>query len=203
MRHLFWLKALGVTGVTALFMTGYIHVLRHPASEPVKMPLTALDAAIPLQPPMMLVYLSLWLYIGIGPGLELRLRDLLAYAAWMSSLCLSGLAIFRFWPTQAPVAPPTDVDFIGFALVTGIDTAANACPSMHVAAAVFAAIRIDESLRRIRAPFWLQAINALWCACIVYSTLAVKQHVVLDLLGGVALALAFVWLSQKWRPQPA
>ena len=203
MRHLFGLKVFGVTLVTSLFMAGYIHLLRHPWGVPVKMPMTALDAAIPLQPPMMLAYLSLWLYVGIAPGLELRLRDLLAYAAWMSSMCLTGLAIFFFWPTQAPVAPPTGVDFIGFALVTGIDTAANACPSMHVAAAVFAAIRMDESLRRIRAPFWLLAISALWCACIVYSTLAVKQHVVLDLLGGAALALAFVWLSQRWRPQPA
>jgi membrane-associated phospholipid phosphatase len=37
----------------------------------------------------------------------------------------------------------------------------------------------------------------------VYSTLTVKQHVVLDLLGGAALALALVWLSLQWRPRPA
>lgn len=200
---MFGLKVFGVALVTSLFMAAYIYLLRHPWSEPVKMPLTALDAAIPLQPPMMLAYLSLWLYVGVGPGLELRLRDLLAYAAWMSSQCLSGLAIFLFWPSQAPVAPPTGVDFIGFSLVTGVDTAANACPSMHVAAAVFTAIRIDESLRRIGTPFWLHVVSALWCSLIVYSTLAVKQHVVLDLVGGAALALAFVYLSQKCRPQPA
>lgn len=167
------------------------------------MPLTALDTVIPLQPPWMLAYLSLWFYVGIGPGLESRLKDLLAYAAWMGTMCLSGLTIFLFWPTQAPLAIPTGVDFIGFDLVKGLDTSANACPSMHVAAALFTAIRTHESLQRVRPPAWLPALNVLWCLCILYSTLAVKQHVVLDILGGAALALLFVALSQKWRPLPA
>ena len=202
-RHLFWLKFAGVTVVTSGFMAGYFYVLRNPWSLPTKMPLTALDAAIPLQPPMMLVYLSLWLYVGVAPGLELRLRDLLVYAAWMSAMCLCGLLIFLLWPTQAPLPIPTGVNFIGFALVKGIDTPANACPSMHVAAAVFTAIRIHDTLQRIQTPPWLPAINALWCACILYSTLAVKQHVVLDILGGAMLAMTFASLSLNWRPPPA
>ena len=201
-RHLFWLKTAGVTAVTFAFLAGYFYLLQYPISTPTMMPLTVIDAAIPLQPPMMLAYLSLWLYVGVGPGLELRLRDLLAYAAWMSAMCASALLIFLLYPTQVPVAAPASMDFFGFELIRGIDTAANAFPSMHVAAAVFTVVRIDETLQRIVAPAGLRVVNALWCACILYSTLAVKQHVVVDILGGILLALIFVWPSQIYRPRP-
>ena len=37
-------------------------------------------------------------------------------------------------------------------------------------------------------PAWVQALNMLWALGIVYSTLATRQHVLLDVLGGTLLA---------------
>ena len=39
--------------------------------------------------------------------------------------------------------------------------------------------------------------NMLWCGAIVYSTLATKQHVVLDVVGGLALGAAAGWASAR------
>ena len=53
-------------------------------------------------------------------------------------------------------------------------------------------------LRYLGAPHWLRALNWLWCLGILYSTLATKQHVAIDLYAGVALGLAVALL----RPRP-
>lgn len=78
-----------------------------------------------------------------------------------------------------------------------VDTNGNACPSLHVAAAVFSFMWLQAVFRSVQAPMWTGWINALWCVGICYSTLAVKQHLLLDLLAGGALGLAAGWLSLR------
>jgi membrane-associated phospholipid phosphatase len=132
--------------------------------------------------------------------LQLRFSELLVYGLWAGALCLTGLALFYAWPTQVPpmVLPPTD--FPGFAILQGVDAAGNACPSMHVAIAMFTALWVEHILREAGAPGWLRLVNALWFAAIAWSTLAVKQHVALDVVAGAALGIAFAWPSLHWRP---
>ncbi|MCY1201898.1 PAP2 superfamily protein [compost metagenome] len=200
-RH-FLLKAVGTTAFTWLFFIGYFHLLRNPAFPVTVMPLTALDHLIPFQPYTLGAYLSLWVYVGFAPGLQLTFRELVVYGLWIGALCLSGLGLFYFWPTQIP---PLDIDvsgYPGFAMLQGVDAAGNACPSMHVAVAIFTAVRLADVLRAARTPWLLQAINWAWFAAIAYSTLAVKQHVVLDAVAGALLGLAFALPSLRWRPGP-
>ena len=47
--------------------------------------------------------------------------------------------------------------------------------SLHVAFAVFAAAGLGRELRAIGAPGWVRALNGLWCAGIVYSTIATRH----------------------------
>jgi membrane-associated phospholipid phosphatase len=58
-------------------------------------------------------------------------------------------------------------------------------------------------LRRARTPPWLRLGNWLWFLLIAYSTLAIKQHVVLDVAAGALLGLVFAPLSLRWRPRPS
>jgi membrane-associated phospholipid phosphatase len=195
--HLLPLKIVGVSLWNWVFFIGYFHLLRNPAFSVTTMPLTPVDHAIALQPGWLAAYLTLWVYVGIAPGLMLRLREMLVYGAWAGAMCASGLALFYFWPTAVP---PTGVDvsqYPGFALLQGVDAAGNACPSMHVASAAFSAPWIDRLLREARAPGWLRLVNLAWFVAIAYSTLAVKQHVFLDLLGGLALGGAFAFVSLR------
>ena len=199
-RFLFVVKLVGTTAWTALFFVGYFHLLRHPVHPVTVMPLSALDRWIPFRAEALLPYVSLWLYIGIAPGLQRRFVDLAAYGAWAAALLACGLACFYLWPTAVPVVVFDPHGFPGFDLLRGLDAAGNACPSMHVAVAFFTAIWVDELLRSIGAPAWLRASNVVWLAAIVYSTLALKQHVVLDVGAGAALGAAFAGLSLRWRP---
>ena len=87
-----------------------------------------------------------------------------------------------------------------FALLQGVDAAGNACPSLHVATAMFSAVWIDHLLRRLNVPPAARLVNAIWFVAIAYSTLAVKQHVVVDVLAGVVLGLVFALVSLRLRP---
>jgi membrane-associated phospholipid phosphatase len=85
-------------------------------------------------------------------------------------------------------------------LLQGVDAAGNACPSLHVATAMFSAVCLDALLRRLSVPMALRWLNAGWFLAIAYSTLAVKQHVVVDVLAGSLLGLAFALAALRWRP---
>lgn len=193
------LAFIGTSLVSLVFFVGYFYVQQQPAFAPATMPLTWLDAHIPFQPYALGAYLSLWIYVGAGPGLQKTSADILEYALWIGTLCLVGLGIFYLWPTEVPHRPLAPSDSAIFAMLWQVDSAGNACPSMHVAAAVFTAIRIADVLRETRSPMWLRMLNLAVCAAICYSTLAIKQHVVLDLVAGAALGAVFGLLSSRWR----
>lgn len=202
MRHHWVLKSLGITAFMWVFFALYFHLLRHPRLAVLVMPLTALDRALPFQPAAFAAYASLWVYVGFPVGLMLSLREMLRYGAWMGSLCGVGLLCFYFVPTAVPPFDLTGVDLghSGMALLQGVDAAGNACPSLHVATATFTAVWVHRLLQLTGArPGWFVA-NALWAALIVYSTLAIKQHVVIDVVAGAVLALAFAWPSVRWHP---
>jgi membrane-associated phospholipid phosphatase len=197
-RHLA-LKLVGTTLFIWAFFIGYFHVLRHPVYPPTTMPLTRLDGAIAAQPLAIFPYLSLWFYVGIAPGLQRSFRALLAYAGWSAALCGIGLAIFYRWPTRIPSLVFDTGDTPGFALLHGIDAPGNACPSLHVAIAMFTAIRIAALLRECRTPLFLQVVNATWFAAIAWSTIAIRQHVVIDAVAGAALGIVVALPSLHYR----
>ncbi len=197
-RGSFVVTIIGTTVFNGLFFLGYFYVQRHPVYTPIMMPVTAVDRLITFQPHALLAYVSLWIYIGAGPGLQRTSSELAAYGFWMVSLCVTGLAIFYFWPTQTP---PLTLD-PALAVLHRLDKTGNACPSMHVAVAIFTLGRVDDVLRSTRSPLWLRLVNVVWFLVIAYSTLAVKQHVALDVAGGALLGLVFLVPSLRWRPKP-
>jgi membrane-associated phospholipid phosphatase len=194
-RWRFPLKFVATSALIALFFLGYFYVQQTPSDVPVAVPLTALDAWIPFHPYALVPYLSLWVYVGAGPGLQRTGGELVRYGLWIGALSATGLALFYIWPTRLPdlVANASDGQMLG--MLRRVDSIGNACPSMHVAAAMFTVIRVHDVLARIAAPRWLKALNIVWCALIVYSTLAVKQHVVLDVIAGALLGGLFGWCS--------
>ena len=193
------LKTVGICIFMWVFFTGYFFVLRHPAYPVRIMPLAALDRMIPFQPQALVAYVSLWIYVGVAPGLLLTWRELIAYALWMAALCITGLACFYAWPTAVPALALDVSGYMGFSLLKGVDTAGNACPSLHVASAMFTAIWVDYLIRHVQAPNVLRWLNGGWFSAIVYSTLATKQHVVLDALAGALLGIAFALPALRWH----
>jgi membrane-associated phospholipid phosphatase len=190
-RTHFWFKCFGTIGFTATFFAAYFYLLQHPAFPVRIIPTTWLDRLIPFQPFALAFYVSLWLYVSLPPMLMLTRRQIVEYGFWMGLLCVTGLAAFFFWPSAVPPASAEWGAAPGMSILKGIDASGNACPSLHVATAVYAAVQLQRELPRAgfgRGANWL---SAAWCVAIAYSTMATKQHVALDVLAGGALGLVF------------
>ena len=193
-QHIY-LKALGTMLFIGVFFGAYFYLLKHPAFPIAVMPLTWPDHLIGFEPLALPVYLSLWVYVSLPPLFFGDRGELLRYGAAIALTCLAGLLVFYIWPTAAP-AP--DIDWPKYPhmlFLKNMDAAGNACPSLHVATAVFSGIWLHHLLRRFAVPAWLLAVNALWCFGIAYSTLATRQHVAVDVAAGLLLGGLAAWWS--------
>jgi membrane-associated phospholipid phosphatase len=200
-RH-FWFKCLGTTAFTSSFLAAYVHLLKHPAGSVTTVPLTWLDHRIAFEPLALPVYLSLWLYICLPAALMLTRAQVFDYGLRIAVLCLAGLAAFYVWPNAVP---PANIDwelYAGMAFLKGVDAAGNACPSLHVATAVFAAFWLHWMMPSLRLGSRARWLNAAWCTAIAYSTMATKQHVAIDVMVGSAFG-AGVAIALKPRPLPS
>jgi hypothetical protein len=186
------------TAAMTLFFVAYFTVMRHPLFPAVTMPLTALDRAIPFAPASLVLYASLWFYVSLAPALIVDASRLWHYLAAAAVLAGLGLAIFLFFPT---LIPSPDIDWTAhpaFGFLKGIDATGNACPSLHVAFAIFTGAWFQRLLGEMDAGPVARTFNWLWCAGIVYSTVAVRQHVVWDVVAGALLGAAVAALHLAW-----
>ena len=197
-RHLL-LKALGTPFFIAIFFGAYFYLLNYPASEITIMPTIWLDRVIGFAPNALSLYLSLWIYVSLPPALLATRQALYRYALAMAATCLVGLLFFYFWPTAVPVANIDWTRYPDVHFLKNIDAAGNAFPSLHVATAVFSGIWLHFLLRRFGAPRWILALNTAWGVGIIYSTIATRQHVAVDVLGGLVLGGLAAWLSLRYR----
>jgi membrane-associated phospholipid phosphatase len=203
------IKSVGTMCWIAAFFSGYFWVLRNPSVEVTTMPLTALDAMVGFHPGAIWLYVSLWVYVSLPPALAKNFRELFSFGLATLALSLLGLGIFHFWPTAVPHFQVDLAQHPSLSVLKGVDMSGNACPSLHVAFAAFTALWLDRLLREMKSARILLWFNWVWCVGIVYSTLATRQHVVLDVIAGAALgvvlALAHMRLLERfearWAPR--
>ena len=194
-----YLKGFGTTLFMSLFFVAYFYLLKQPAYPATVMPITFVDRLIGFQPLAFPLYISLWVYVCLPPALMMTRREVVGYALAMAATCLAGLIVFYFWPT---VVPSSNIDWAQYPnmdFLKKIDAAGNACPSLHVATAIFSGIWLHHLLRHFGAPQLILLFNWIWCIGIVYSTLATLQHVAVDVLAGLALGVVAAYLSLRYR----
>jgi len=199
-----WLtKSIGTPIFMAVFFVAYFWILGHPLFPLTTIPSTFVDRMIPFQPSALFLYVSLWLYVVIAPALLETRRELVGYALAAVALSASGFAVFLFWPTTVP-RPDAELGTVpSLAYLKAVDASGNAFPSLHVAFAVFSALWLARLLRGLGAGAGVRALNWAWCLGIVYSTVAIRQHVVLDAVSGGALGAAVAALHMRaMRPRP-
>jgi membrane-associated phospholipid phosphatase len=166
-------------------------------------PAIALDAAIALAPVWSLIYGALYLFLIVLPVLVIRHEDLIrrtvrAYLA----IWLAAYAVFLLYPTIAPrpdgdIVPGTGFGAWGLRLLYDLDPPVNCFPSLHVAHSFVGALAVWRMHARLGAV-------ALACAAVVgLSTLFTKQHYVIDVAAGFALAYAAYALFMRGFPRAA
>ncbi|MEK6594826.1 MAG: phosphatase PAP2 family protein [Pseudomonadota bacterium] len=187
LRTLWLAKMTGTTLGMSAFFVAYFSILNHPLFPVTTVPLIAIDRLVVFRPEALPLYLSLWIYVVLAPALLKNRRELISYGLAAITLSAIGLGIFLLWPTAVP---KFEIDWSRhsfFSFLKAVDTSGNACPSLHAAFAVFTAAWFERLLCEMRAGRFVRALNWLWCLGILYSTVAVRQHVALDILAGAVL----------------
>jgi membrane-associated phospholipid phosphatase len=199
LRQHFWLKTLAITLAISAFMVIYLWLAEHPRVPITAMPALAPDRWIAFTPWALVPYLSLWIYIGAVPALLEPRRELPPYLLCAVLLAVIGCVVYVIFP-NAVVQPAIDwSQWPILAWLKAADQTRNACPSLHIAYAVLTVIWLHRLLGQIGAPRWTHIVNVLWCLAIVWSTLALRQHVLLDVLAGATLAAVAAWWVPRLR----
>ena len=188
-------KMIGTTvGISGFFLL-YFWVMHNPPSEPTVMPLTPLDHWVGVSDDAMVLYGSLWFYISLAPAFAKDKAELLAHARGAAVMAAIGLVVFWLFPTAVPAFAVDWAQYPALQFLKATDVGGNAFPSLHVSFAVFTAVVLARQLRSVGAPSWVRWLNLLWAFGIVYSTIATRQHVMLDVLGGTLLAAFVSWAA--------
>jgi membrane-associated phospholipid phosphatase len=199
----FGLKMLAAWLLVGTFFVGYFLLLKFPLWPVTLMPVTAPDRWIAFWPGALWLYVSLWLYVPLAPGLLIDRRELLDYYRALVALSLAGMAVFLLWPTASPRPELDWTQYPPFGPIIAADDAGNALPSLHAAFAVFSAIWLDRLLRRAGVTPWPRLTSACWALGILYSTLATRQHVAVDVIAGTMLGALAALLHLRWlRSRP-
>lgn len=189
-------------GLATFFIAGYFGVglSRDPARA--RELVSPLDGLIPF------VAHSVWVYLSIFPAALIPLfvvrcprllrRTALAYAAAMalSLLCFTAFPItsarLREAPAMLDIARPSDW---AVSLLYALDPPYNLFPSLHLSIAVLAAFAAWKAAK----PYG--AIAFVGVGGIGVSVCTVKQHFLLDALGGLGLAaLVSSLILHPYRP---
>jgi membrane-associated phospholipid phosphatase len=155
------------------------------------MPQFAIDRAIPVYFPSIWIYYSFYLLLGLV-GLTVEKKLFITYLYSVGWATAVAHAVFLFMPNGVS---RSDIDFqtapACYQFLASLDLPRNAMPSLHASLSVIAAIAVQFS--RIF-PRWTKPLVWLWVLTIFWSTIAIRQHVSLDLIAGGIIA-AIVW----WR----
>jgi membrane-associated phospholipid phosphatase len=197
-------RGLLTAGLVALFSVGYLCVGL--AADPSRAHdlMTGLDARIPFLPA------SIWVYVWVFPAAfaplfvvgsrKLFRRVVLAYAIVMvvSFVCF---ALFPVTSSQlradAGRLDRARCSEWAVAVLYRADPPFNLFPSLHLSIAALAALACWKADRRIGGGM------AVGVALVFVSILTVKQHFLLDGIGGLALAgLVFGFTFRKFQPAP-
>lgn len=183
-----WVLPLALVNTAA-----YLLVNHYPLFQPVYLPLTPLDRAIPFLVWTVWPYLLLLVADVVLPFLvrerALFKRMLVAYAVAIST----NLVIWMLVPTAIarPVVLDDTLSASTYRLLVAVDGVGNCFPSAHVTIPALAV----WALGRER-PQWRRSLWALF-AVLSLSILTTRQHYVVDLLGGLATGALGIAVSGR------
>lgn len=184
-----------VTLYAVVYLVFYVAPNLRPLFPPYELPMLAVDRAIPFVPATFWIYLSDYILVLSVVFLITDLRTFQSLTRMtMSGFILCGF-FFVFMPTRypRPIYPTVDNAFIalGMDIVSSFDTPNNCFPSNHVFMTGVATWVV-----RSKGSKWFCGY-LVWAFLILVSTLTTKQHYIVDLLGGLGVALLMGYLDQR------
>ncbi len=196
----FWRAALVSAGTGLLFMTLY-HACNAYAANCGRLRTWCMDweLGIPVVSWLIVPYWSIDLLFAIAPFLCTRRSELRILAGRVSLATLLAAICFVVWPLQC-MHERTDEHGIFtplFAAIHSFDRPHNLFPSLHVAFAFILRWTYHRHLRGLP-----RLLFHAWFACITVSTVLVHQHHLVDVAGGVVLAILCSYLISEETASP-
>jgi membrane-associated phospholipid phosphatase len=153
--------------------------------DPVSPPFLAVDREIPFMARSIWLYGSHFLFVFLSLWLvrdEQRL-DRVFYSMMLGTVL--AFVFFLLYPTELAVQKVSGEGPTGWLWTSlqSVDKPRNCFPSLHCCLATLGALSLSS-----RGWGW-RILAGLWAGGIAFSTLATKQHVLVDVIGGVVLAL--------------
>lgn len=156
----------------------------------------SLDSLVPFQEIFIIPYLlwfilvpAMFLYLGFT-----NKEDFRQFVLFLFSGMTLYLIICTLFPNGQNMRPAIDTDkniltrLIG--IIWTVDTSTNVFPSIHAYNSIAVAIAAIRNERLSQKPVILFGIIIL-CISICFSTVFLKQHSVLDVLGAIIMAMIF------------
>ena len=162
-----------------------------------------LDKQIPLIPWTIVIYFGCYIFWIINYILIYRRSREYAYRFFVADFLsrIVCLVFFLCYPTTLvrPAVEGEGIFYDAIRFLYKIDAPTNLFPSIHCLVSWFCFIGIISD---IKIPKWYKVMSFLIALAVFVSTLTTRQHVIVDVVGGVVLAQICYLIAQKtniWR----
>lgn len=152
---------------------------------------------IPFVPNAIIIYLLIFPFLLTPVFLVKKYSDFVLVAGAYALLVFVSVVIFFQFPTTMERPDVAIRGFTGwlFGIMRAVDGEYNLFPSLHVSSVVFAAFVNGFFCPKAKWPSWAGAV------LISTSTLLVKQHAIVDVLGGAVLGVVGYLVLRVLRRQ--
>lgn len=165
----------------------------------------SIDHQIPMIEAFVIPYLLWFPYIAVT-FVWFFFRDKKEFLQYMGFLYI-GMTIFIIvslvFPNGLDLRPDTFARDNCFTRMLAVlyqtDTSTNVIPSIHVYNSIAAAVAMGKS-RRVATKRWQKVLAVVLSTAIVFSTVFVKQHSVLDVIAACILSVV-VYMLIYWYPE--
>lgn len=163
----------------------------------------AIDQAIAVNFSSIWFYLSFYLLLAIV-GLTVEKRLFIRYLYTIGWGVLVAHMIFLFFPNGVS---RNEIDIESapkvYQLLVSLDQPRHAFPSLHAMLSVIAGLAVQSSQMKCVSTaqrVLLKIATWLWVVAIFWSTIALRQHVLLDLISATIIAIVvWKWMKNSWE----
>lgn len=155
-----------------------------------------LDNRVPLVPWTISIYFLSYPFWFLNYYLCAREEKSSAYRLLCADFLVKGIAIFFFLLIPSTLERPQVTgsglwnDLVRWLYIS--DAPDNLFPSIHCIASTLSAVGIRKNKK---IPLWYRLFSFLMMIAICISTLTTRQHVIVDVIGGVGFALLCYYLA--------
>ncbi len=188
----------GVGQMTAFYLVRLINRLVYGPVENYFDITTKLDRIIPVVPKWVIVYILsyvFWLvsYLWVSKESKEVSNRFLTADMLGKVLCAVIFVAFPTTNTRLPL-PSEDWARPVLELIYFLDSPDNLFPSMHCSVSWFAVRYVCKSKK---IPMWYKCVSVVMTLLVFLSVLFTKQHVVIDIFGGIAVAELSIQISER------